>query len=85
MQISDIPVQAGARPQLRDVAIQLESQFLAELYRSAGLEKALAGNDDGDPFASMLVDVLAAKQVSQRGFGLAEIIMQKLSAQADAP
>lgn len=77
------PADAG----LRDAALRLESLFLAEMLKSAGLGAPpgpFGGGTGEAQFASFLVDAQAREIVRAGGIGLAETLFRTLSGQADA-
>jgi peptidoglycan hydrolase FlgJ len=67
---------------LRDVSRALESSFIAEMLKSAGVGKSretYGGGAGEDGFASFLVSAQADMIVESGGFGLAEQIFQSLA------
>ena len=68
---------------LRAVAVKLESTFLSEMFRSAGLgetAETFGGGIGEDQFASFLSDAQAGKIAAGGGVGLAESIFRSLKA-----
>lgn len=68
---------------LRAVAVKLESTFLSEMFRSAGLgetAETFGGGIGEDQFASFLSDAQAGKIAAGGGIGLAESIFRSLKA-----
>ncbi len=68
---------------LRDAAQELETQFLAEMLRAAGVGKAqeaFGGGIGEEQFSSFLVDQHAKALVARGGIGLAESLFAALSA-----
>lgn len=71
---------------LRAAAERLETSFLAEMLKSAGLGKTTEGFSGGageEQFASFLVDAQAAEMVRAGGIGLTESLFQTLSQRHD--
>lgn len=71
---------------LRSRAQELESVFLAEMLRHAGLGKAPGGFDGGigeEQFASFLREAQARAIVAKGGLGLAEQIYNSLKERTD--
>ena len=71
---------------LRAAAERLETSFLAEMLKSAGLGKAAEGFSGGvgeGQFASFLVDAQAEEMVRAGGIGLTESLFQSLSQRHD--
>ena len=68
-------------PQLRALADKMESQFLAEMLKSAGLGKsrdAFGGGAGEDQFSSFLTAEYADATVRAGGIGLSEAIYNAL-------
>lgn len=68
-------------PQLMALAQKMESQFLAEMLKAAGLgetREAYGGGAGEDQFASFLVTEHADAMVSSGGIGLSEAIYNSL-------
>jgi Rod binding domain-containing protein len=69
---------------LRAAATRLESQFLAEMLKAAGLGRAVAGPGGGGAgeaqFASFLAEAQAGALAERGGIGLAESLVRALSA-----
>ncbi|MDK3071613.1 rod-binding protein [Sedimentitalea sp. JM2-8] len=66
---------------LRKAAIELESAFLAEMLKSAGLGKSresMGGGAGEDQFGSLLVRAQADQIAQGGGIGLAETIFKAL-------
>jgi Rod binding domain-containing protein len=66
---------------LWDAAKKLETQFLAEMLKSAGLngiEGEFGGGQGSEQYQSFLREAQAEKMVSQGGIGLAESIFESL-------
>lgn len=90
MEISQRPVAAGpagkpADPDtpLRASAKALESVFLSEMLKSAGLDSSegeFSGGIGEEQFSSFLRDEQAKAMTSKGGIGLAESIFRSLSA-----
>lgn len=86
------PIPASPLPQVqrddtatREAANKLETLFLAEMLKSAGLGKtrdALGGGVGEDQFGSFLREAQAAEMVRAGGIGLAEALFQSLKAQS---
>ncbi len=77
---------AARTASLRSAAERLETSFLAEMLKSAGLGKAAPGFSGGageEQFASFLVDAQAAELVRAGGIGLTESLFQSLSRRHD--
>jgi Rod binding domain-containing protein len=71
---------------LRDVAQQLEATFLAEMLKSAGLEKprdSFGGGVGEDQFGSFLREAQAREMAKSGGIGLAEHIFESLKENRD--
>ena len=83
------PPDAHAR--LRQVAADLESEFLAEMLKSAGVgapRDAFGGGAGEDQFSSFLVRAQADEIVKAGGLGLAQALFESLLARdpgADGP
>lgn len=68
-------------PALRKAAEAMESGFIAEMLKAAGVGKtpeSFGGGPGEDAFASFLVTAQAEKIVQSGGFGLAEQIFNSL-------
>ena len=68
---------------LRRSAESLESAFLAEMLKSAGLVRAsseMSGGEGEEQFTSFLADAQARAMVARGGIGLADVIEQALIA-----
>ena len=66
---------------LRKAAMQLESAFLAEMLKSAGLgesRKTYGGGSGEDQFSSFLIRAQADQMVKAGGIGLAESLYHSL-------
>lgn len=66
---------------LRDVAIQLEATFLAEMLKSAGLGESQGGFNGGigeDQFSSFLNQAYAQRLAEIGGVGLSDAIFESL-------
>lgn len=75
----------GPPSTLRRSAEALESAFLAEMFKSAGLVRAssaMNGGEGEEQFVSFLADAQARAIVARGGIGLADVIERSLSAQA---
>jgi Rod binding domain-containing protein len=72
--------------QLRETARDLESAFLAEMLKQAGVAEAFGSAEmtGADAFSSFLLEAVAEKMSQSGGLGLAEKFYQQLSA-ADRP
>ncbi|KIN76235.1 rod-binding protein [Sulfitobacter mediterraneus] len=84
-----IPPEAAAHrdQQLRTAAQDLETTFLAEMLKSAGLGEtrgAFGGGAGEDQFASFLLREQAAAMVRAGGIGLSETIFESLKERNDA-
>lgn len=79
---SDAPVTTASRrtEALRQASRQLEAQFLAEMFKSAGLNEtsSFGGGVGEDQFRSFLSEAQAQQVVRAGGIGLAEAIFQSL-------
>jgi Rod binding domain-containing protein len=72
--------------QLRDLAIKLEANFLAEMLKSTGFGAARDGFGGGigeEQFASFVVQNHAQKLAETGGVGLAENIFHSLKGRAN--
>ena len=72
---------AARRDELRRVATEFESVFLAQMLRHAGVGKSPEGFDGGpgeDAFADMLTGEQAKLMAGKGGFGIAEQLFQSL-------
>lgn len=81
----DTPQAAQREQRLRATAVSLEGAFLAEMLKSAGLDKALAGPETGiggDQFGSLLVREEADQIARSGGVGIAEGIYRSLAARS---
>lgn len=68
-------------PRLAEVARKLEANFLAEMFKAAGVGEArqsFGGGAGEDHFSSFLVQEYADATVAAGGIGLAENIYQAL-------
>ena len=68
-------------PKLMEIANQLESSFVAEMLKSAGVgeaRSAFGGGAGEDQFASFLVQEYADAAVKAGGLGLSEAIYESL-------
>lgn len=66
---------------LRKAAIELESAFLAEMLKSAGLGKSresMGGGVGEDQFSTLLVRAQADQMAKTGGIGLAESLFEAL-------
>ena len=66
---------------LREAAQNLETTFLAEMLKAAGMgesRQTFGGGSGEDQFASFLVDAQAEKMVEAGGIGLAEALFNAL-------
>lgn len=82
-----LPAQLASDSALRDAAHRLESTFLAEMLKSAGLDAmggAFGGGIGEDQFTSFLREAQAKEMVEAGGIGLAESIYNALRKRADA-
>lgn len=71
---------------LRDAAKELETSFLAEMLKSAGLGKtseSFGGGAGEDQFSSFLVKEQARAMVDAGGIGLSEAFFNALKERAD--
>ena len=79
-------VQHGAQVErMREVAQALESQFLSEMLKSAGVGRtpeAFGGGSGEDQFASFLRDEQARQMTEAGGIGLAEALFDAMMARA---
>lgn len=81
-----LPASADRDAALRDAANKLESSFLAEMLKHAGLGKSREGLGGGigeEQFASFLTRAQADAMVEAGGIGLAESLFQALKEKAD--
>lgn len=72
---------------LRDAAARLETAFLAEMLKSAGLgatRESLGGGIGEEQFASFLREAQAAEMVRAGGIGLAEALFHALKARSES-
>lgn len=91
----DLPPLSGAAPprpdrgaSLREAARTLESAFLAEMLKAAGVGRpceAFGGGAGEDQFSSFLREAQAAEMVRAGGIGLAQALFEALKERADAP
>lgn len=68
-------------PALRKAALDLETTFLSEMLKSAGLGKSresMGGGAGEDQFASFLVRAQAEQMTKAGGIGLAEMFFNAL-------
>lgn len=83
------PPQHPASPgdaRLRDVAQRLESTFLAEMLKGAGLgapRESFGGGAGEDQFASFLRETQADAMARAGGIGLAELLFESLKKRSD--
>lgn len=76
-----LPTTAKEDARLRDAAIELEANFLAEMLKNAGVGKSPNGFDGGageDQFASYLRLEQAREMARSGGIGLAESLFNAL-------
>ena len=67
---------------LRELAGKIETQFLEEMLKTAGLgrpREVFGGGIGEDQFSSFLIREYAAATVAAGGFGLSEAIFQALT------
>ncbi|WP_238366342.1 rod-binding protein [Mesobacterium pallidum] len=72
---------------LREAAVALEANFLAEMLKSAGFGEPVEGFGGGtgeEQFSSMLVQAQAQAMAENGGIGLAESLFQSLVENEDA-
>ena len=72
---------------LRDAAMQLETLFLAEMLKSAGLgaqPTTFGGGAGEEQFTSFLIDAQAREMAAAGGIGLAETLFRALFEKSDA-
>lgn len=75
------PKETERDDRLFEAAQRLETSFIAEMLKSAGLGKTrseFGGGAGEEQFASFLVDAQAAKLTEVGGFGLAESFYEAL-------
>lgn len=80
------PPPPAPETRLHAAAEQLETAFLAEMLRSAGLGRtaaAFGGGPGEEQFTSFLVESQAAEIVRAGGIGLAQSIFESLAAGSD--
>jgi len=81
--IAAVPQSASARDtELRNVAQELEANFLAEMLKNAGLtarEGEFGGGVGEEAFSGMLTQKYAAAMAQSGGIGLAEWIYASLA------
>lgn len=73
--VGSAPVQQKENDPVRQAAMDLESTFLAEMLKAAGLGKArdsFGGGSGEDHFSSFLVEAQAKQMTKAGGIGLAE-------------
>jgi Rod binding domain-containing protein len=71
---------------LREVAIQLEATFLAEMLKSAGVGKTPEGFGGGageDQFGSFLVQAQAEQMARSETLGIARMVLESLMEKTD--
>lgn len=76
------PATDPASARLRDAATRLESLFLAEMLKSAGLGQARSSFGGGigeEHFASFLADAQAQELARAGGIGLAETLFRAMA------
>ena len=81
-----LPSATSSHDALKEVAIQLETTFLSEMLKSAGLgntQGVFAGGEGEDQFSSFLVHEQAEQLARAGGIGLAESIFLALRKQAN--
>lgn len=69
---------------LRNAAAELETTFLAEMLKSAGLgesRSAFGGGEGEDQFSSFLIEAQAREMVNAGGIGLSEALFDALKEQ----
>ena len=82
------PIGQGRDPKAWAVAQNLESSFLAEMLKSAGVgeaRKSFGGGTGEDQFSSFLVREYADATVQAGGIGLAEVIYRAMTVKAGGP
>lgn len=87
-QISPLPPVAPPPPTdaLRKAAADLETEFLVEMLKSAGLHKSresYGGGAGESQFQSLLVRAQAAEMVRSGGIGLSEALFHSLKGRLD--
>ena len=79
--LSGVQRQAPGPAALREAAVGLETVFLAEMLKSAGLgqdRESLGGGPGEEQFQSILVRAQAEQIARSGGIGLAETLFQSL-------
>ncbi|WP_109465362.1 rod-binding protein [Albibacillus kandeliae] len=78
---SQSPALPQTKDSLRNAAVELEANFLAEMLRAAGLSRtsgSSAGGVGEDQFSSFLVIEQARLMAQAGGIGLAEVLFDAL-------
>ncbi|WP_419555521.1 rod-binding protein [Pseudaestuariivita rosea] len=87
MQAVGLPPQTTQHNQrLKEVAAQMETAFLSEMLKSAGLgtsRETLGGGAGEDQFQSFLRQAQAEQMVKSGGIGLSEAIFESLKQKVD--
>ncbi len=82
----DLPLAARSNERkLRDAALELEANFLAEMLKAAGVgetPEAFGGGAGEDQFSSMLRLEQARQMAANGGVGLTEMIFEALEERA---
>ncbi|MGR3365873.1 MAG: rod-binding protein [Sagittula sp.] len=82
----DLPLVARSNERkLRDAALELEANFLAEMLKAAGVgetPEAFGGGAGEDQFSSMLRLEQARQMAANGGVGLTEMIFEALKERA---
>ncbi|AUC55820.1 flagellar biosynthesis protein FlgJ [Sagittula sp. P11] len=82
----DLPLAARSNERkLRDAALELEANFLAEMLKAAGVgetPEAFGGGAGEDQFSSMLRLEQARQMAANGGVGLTEMIFEALKERA---
>ena len=83
---TDLPLAARRNERkLRDAALELEANFLAEMLKAAGVgetPEAFGGGAGEDQFSSMLRLEQARQMATNGGVGLTEMIFEALKERA---
>ena len=78
----------GNRDQLMKLSRELETAFIAEMLKAAGVGKtraAFGGGAGEDQFSGFLVNEYARSFANSGGLGLSEAIFRSLTAQTGEP
>lgn len=79
------PASETEEARLRDAAKRFEQSFIAQMLTHSGLADALVtgGGEGADAYTTFYIDKLAEKLADNGGFGMAEMIYERLTVYRD--